>query len=346
MLSRSNLIEKQSCVTGYAPTMLIVTNVASFPERWTAADGTIGRTAFAQRASEFLEFRKHAGAVFVVNCDARLVLELALRRLAHFGARPPLIAVDMILRTPLTFSAKMSAVAKRIVLKNVDYFIHFFKDLSGVNSFYGIRPEHSGFVDFKANLWKWRAEGGQPDGDYVLCYGRSLRDFDTFLDALEELDFPAAIVDPRSAAVWEHGSRFTRAISSLPSNVRFLAHDHTNESQAELLRAARIVVVPLLRGRLVSAGSTVLNAMALGKAVIATAGPGVTDLFDCELVSVAPEDPGALAAAIKKLWHDSDFRRRTAQAGWEYARRCGSEQDFNARVIDAVASWSSSRRSA
>jgi glycosyltransferase involved in cell wall biosynthesis len=277
-----------------------------------------------------------------VNCDAPLVLELALKQLAPFAPRRPLIAVDMILRTPRTVSAKMSAFAKRLVLKNVDYFIHFFKDLSGVNSFYGIRPEHSGFVDFKANLWEWRADGAQPNGEYVLCYGRSLRDFDTFLDAVQGLDCPAAIVDPRAAAVWEHGSRFTRPLSKLPANVRLLDHDHTNESQAELLRNARIVVVPLLSGRLVSAGSTVLNAMALGKAVIATAGPGVTDLFDRELVSVTPEDSGALAAAIKKLWYDTNFRRSTAQAGWEYAQRCGSEQDFNARVIDAVVRWSTS----
>jgi glycosyltransferase involved in cell wall biosynthesis len=326
--------------------MLIVTNVASFPRSWTAADGTTGSTVFAQSAREFLGFRKDPRAVFVVNCDAHLVLELAVRQLPHFAARRPLIAVDMILRKPDTIAARVGAFAKRVVLKKVDYFIHFFKDLRGVGSFYGIRPENSGFVDFKANLWNWRADGGRPEGDYVLCYGRSLRDFDTFLDAVEGLDCPAAIVDPRSAGVWEHGSRFTRPLSRLPRNVRFLDHDHTNESQADLLRNARIVVVPLLDGRLVSAGSTVLNAMALGKAVIATAGPGVSDLFDRELVSVPPEDSRALADAIKKLWSDTNFRRTTAQAGWEYAERCGSQEDFNARVIDAVAKWNSTRQSA
>ena len=122
--------------------------------------------------------------------------------------------------------------------------------------------------------------------------------------------------------------------------------DQTERSQAEELQAARIVVVPMLRGRLVAAGiSTILNAMILGKCVIASAGPGVTDLFDRELVSVPPEDPEALASAIGKVWNDTDLRRRTAQAGWEYAWRCGSEQDFNQRVIDAVAKWSSGRRS-
>ena len=106
------------------------------------------------------------------------------------------------------------------------------------------------------------------------------------------------------------------------------------------------MVVPMLKGRLVSAGiSTILNAMILGKCVVATAGPGVTDLFDHEVLSVPPEDPAALASIITKAWVDNDLRRRTAQAGWEYARRWGSEQDFHGRLIDAVVKWRTQHRS-
>jgi glycosyltransferase involved in cell wall biosynthesis len=173
-----------------------------------------------------------------------------------------------------------------------------------------------------------------------------LRDFETFFDAIERAGCPGAIVDPQAASVWEHGSRFTRPLNALPPNVRVLDHDQTNESQAELLEGARVVVVPILKGSLVSAGiSTILNAMILGKCVVASAGPGITDLFDHELLIVPPEDTIALASTISRAWADEDLRQRTGQAGLEYARRCGSEQDFYGRVIDAVVKWQSEHRS-
>ena len=319
--------------------MLIVTNFVNFPQQWTATDGTAGRTEFAKTTSEFLRFRDHDDAVFVVNGSARIALELALRQLLPFKARRPLIAVDMVLRKPNTARATLSVVTKRIVFRNVDYFVHYFKDLHGLDSLYGIGADRSGFVDFKANLWNRRAKAPQPDGEYVLCFGRSLRDFDTFFDAIETTNYPGAIVDPHSAAVWEHGSRFTRSLEDLPANVRVLEHDQSNESQANLLDCAKIVVVPMVIGRLVSPISTIMNSMILGKCVVATAGPGVSDLFGREVLSVPAEDPAALASTITTAWTDDHLRCRTAEAGWKYALRCGSEQDFYGRLTDALVEW-------
>jgi glycosyltransferase involved in cell wall biosynthesis len=328
-------------------TMLIVTNIASFPRHWTATDGTTGTTEFARTSSEFMRFRADPSAIFLVNCATRLVMELALRQSVPFGKRRPLIALDMVfLRRPNTLGERLSVAAKRFVLRRVDYFIHYFKDVSGFDSLYGIGPERSGFVDFKANLWNARVDTASAGGEHVLCFGRSLRDFDTFFDAVEDLDYPAAIVDPQSAAVWDHGSRFTRPLSALPANVSVLQDDQTERAQANELNAARLVVVPMLRGRLVAAGiSTILNAMILGKCVIATAGPGVTDVFTDQILSVPAEDAGALRRMIEKAWEDDELRLRTGQAGLEYARRCGSEQDFYGRVINAILKWSAELRS-
>ena len=327
--------------------MLIVTNTAGFPRQWTAADGTVGRTEVACRAPDFLRFRSDPGAIFLVNCAPLLLMELALRQRLPLRARRPLIALDTVfLRRPHTIAERLSAAAKRLALRNVDFFIHYFKDLSGFDHFYGIGPDRSGFVDFKANLWNARVQSARPDGQYVLCFGRSLRDFDTFFDAVEGLDYPAAIADPRAAAVWQHGSRFTRPLSALPANVRVIDDDQTERSQATALQNARIVVVPMVKGRLVAAGiSTILNAMLLGKCVIATAGPGVTDIFEDQILSVPPENPAALRAMIKRVWDDDDLRRRIGQAGLLYALRCGSEQDFYRRVIDVVIRWRDGRRS-
>lgn len=318
--------------------MVIVTNFVDFPSRWASRTGLSGVTQRATLANEFLEFRSTPEAIFLVNCDVPLTFNLV--REQAFGPRRPIIAVDLILRRPKTWRAKLSLPLKRRLFRRVDYFLNYFTDLDALQAVYGIGPDRSGFVPFKANLWGLQASAPQPGGDYVLCFGRSLRDFDTFFTAIEKSGCPGAIVNPQSADVWAHGSRFTRPLSALPANVRVLEHDLSNSSQASVIHDARIVVIPILKETLISAGiGTTLNSMLLGKCVIATAGPGVTDLFQKEVVSVPPEDPDALAAAIRTVWNDDGLRRTTAQAGWEYACRCGSLQDFYQRIIDAVAAW-------
>jgi glycosyltransferase involved in cell wall biosynthesis len=322
--------------------MLIVTNISSFPRQWTSSDGTAGRSEFAGSASEFLRFRQESGAVFLVNCDSRIALDLASRRLLPLRQEPPLIAMDLVfLRAPESIIARLAILPKRFLLRKVDYFLNYFRDLRGLQSLYGIDPARSGFVDFKGNLWKSRSDTARPDGEYALCFGRSLRDFDTFFGALDASGCPGAIVEPQLENLREHGSRFSRSLAALPANLRVLSDDRAERSQVAAMEGARIVVVPMLRGRLIAAGiSTILNAMLLGKCVIATEGPGVSDIFDREVIAVPPEDPAALADAITKVWNDEGLRRATAQAGLAYAIKCGSEQDFNRRVIDAIVKWS------
>ena len=321
--------------------MLIVTNVSTFPSRWTAADGTAVRTEIARNAAEFRRFRHIEDAVFLVNCDSCIVLDLALRQLIPFRSSPPLVALDLVfLHRPQSIAGKLGVLAKRLLLRNVDYFLHYFKDVAGLEAVYGIPRDRSGFVDFKANLYGARASAPSPQGDYALCFGRSMRDFDTFFEAVERFEHTGAIVDPQLASLREHGSSFSRTLKELPRNVRVLPDDGTEASQIAALRGARIVVVPMRKGRLIAAGiSTILNAMALGKCVIASAGPGVTDIFDGQLLSVPPGDSVALANALREAWSDDDLRLGTARAGWEYALWCGSEQEFNRRVIDAVVKW-------
>jgi glycosyltransferase involved in cell wall biosynthesis len=320
--------------------VLIITNFERFPRSWVASDGTTGQSEFARSAAEFLAFRNDPRSVFMINCDTRLTLDLARRQLVPFAPRRPIIAVDLVLRRPRSLPQRLAGLGKRFLFSRVDTFVHYFKDHSAIDAAYGIGGRRGAFIPFKANIWNLRSDGARPDGEYVVCFGRSMRDFDTFFAAMERVAYPGAISDPAAAAVWTHGSRFSRPLDKLPPNVRIVPDDMSNESQAQVLGRAKLVVVPLIKGSLVASGiSTILNAMALGKCVIASAGagPGVTDIFDRELLSVPAEDPAALAAMIERAWTDDGLRRRTAQAGWEYARRCGSEQDLFQRLIDFVA---------
>jgi glycosyltransferase involved in cell wall biosynthesis len=318
--------------------MLIVHNFRAFPEKWTAATGQQGTSTHAgQSVDAFLKHRRKPEAVFVVNGNVPLVMELAARMLA--GARRPLIAVDLVLREPDNFGGWLLLPLKKALLGRVDRFIHYFRDLRGLTRVYGIGPEHSSYVSFKVNLADRHALTPEPEGEYVLCFGRSMRDFDTFLAAMERLpDVPGAITRPDPRVFAAHHARFTRPISSIPANVRVLDDDRTEESEIRILCGARLVVLPILAKSLVASGiSTCLNAMFLGKCVIGSEGPGMSDLFTSEVLTFPPEDPQRMSEAIRRAWDDSALRLATAAAGRRFALQAGAEPELYQRIIDEVA---------
>ncbi len=319
-------------------TMRILTNFRRFPQRWRASSGECGEAEIAPSFAAMRAGLKRADAV-LVDCDPGLVFRLAALFLAWPPRRRPLIAMDLVLRKPETPLQRLAAYPKRLMLSQVDHFIHYFKDWSGYERYYGIGVARSTFVPFKANLMSLYTEGPRPEGEYVLCFGRSLRDFDTFFAAVERLPYPAAIVKPDFAQLHAHGSKFTRPVNRLPQQVRLLEHAVGDiPSQIDVLRNARLVVIPLLRSCLVGVGSY-LNAMLMGKCVIVSEGPATRGMIDGEAIVVPPEDPAALGEAIRSAWEDRELRERTAAAGHKYALSLGGEPELIQRVIDRTVEW-------
>ena len=114
--------------------------------------------------------------------------------------------------------------------------------------------------------------------------------------------------------------------------------DGSAAAQIRLLSGAKLVVLPILRESLVASGiSTCLNAMRLARCVIASEGPGTSDVFDTEIITVPPESPAALANAIQTAWDDDRLRREKAEAGLAYAVKAGGEKELYQRIIDCVA---------
>ena len=74
--------------------------------------------------------------------------------------------------------------------------------------------------------------------------------------------------------------------------------------------------------------------MLLGKCVILTEGPAASDIFTDEVILVPPEDPKALAEAIRRAWENDELRLRTALAGQRYSESCGGEPELRQRVLD------------
>jgi glycosyltransferase involved in cell wall biosynthesis len=317
--------------------MRILTNFPRFPEKWRSSSGLTGDAERLQGSTwQFFRASKRADLV-LINCDLRLAMKLAALYLIFPWRRRPIQMHDVILRRPVTLKARLAVIPKRFLISRLDHMTIHFRDLSGYRRFFGVRPERISYLPFKPNIRdRYRYKVGA-EGEYVLCFGRSERDYDTFFRAMELLpDVPAAIPPPNFASFRKHGARFTYGIDRLPPNVGIVPDEGTEESMIRILENARLIALPLIAGRIGPSGvGLYLTAMLMGKCVITTHGPTTSDvLLDGEALLVAPEDPAALAAMIRRAWDDRQLRERTAEIGRRYAEACGGEPELLQRVLD------------
>ncbi len=325
-------------VLGGVHPLRIVTNWPAIPVEWRAQGGRSGMRTLARTVRESLAAGRAPDTVFVTNCDPDLTMGLVLAGLLWPPARRPVVAFDMVLRRPGTAKARLLHPLKRALLSRVDLAINLFRDARGLTEVYGIPADHCLCIPFKVNISAAEVADAAQAEDYVLCFGRSLRDFDTFFAAMARLSLPGAIARVDPVELQRHGARFTWAVTALPATVQQLDDDGSSQAQVAMMARAKLVVVPVLKTSIMASGiSTALNAMRLGKCVIGSEGPGMSDIFTDEVLTVPAEDPVALADMIARAWQDDALRQRTAAAGQKYALAQGGEPELAQRVVDAVA---------
>jgi glycosyltransferase involved in cell wall biosynthesis len=167
------------------------------------------------------------------------------------------------------------------------------------------------------------------EGEAVFAGGDSMRDYAPLLEAARDVGCPLHLAVRRPAS-----------LGPLPANVT--AQRVTHERFLSLMREASVVVVPLRAGIRRSAGQqTFLNAMALGKVVIVTDGPGARDYVSDRVdgLLVPPDDAGAIASALR--WaqdpaNADDVRELRSRAVHTARERFSPERHFVA-LLDVVA---------
>jgi glycosyltransferase involved in cell wall biosynthesis len=270
--------------------------------------------------------RTQAGAagpddILMINGDTGFLLSLcALRATRQLRAR--LVGLDLVLPTPRSIPQRVAAPVRRQLLREVTLFINFFRELSGYARHYGVSAARSRYVAFKSNLWQYGATLPAPvePGDYVLAMGRSNRDYPTFLRAMAKCKLPGVLVYPGNTELLAHGSQAIPA-GLVPPNVTLVEHHGNHLDWALHALRARVVAVPLRGDTITAAGISVyLDAMLLGKCVVATRGPSTVGLLGDEAMVVEPESVDSLAEMISLAWHDDHARASTVAAGARYAR--------------------------
>src|SRR5579875_3417264 len=196
--------------------------------------------------------------------------------------------------------------------------------------------------------------------DALICSaGLEYRDHETLVRAAADLPVRVAIAA---------GSRWSRhrgpGRAPVPENVTMTRLDYA--ALRDLYAAARFVVVPLREVENQAGVTTLLEAMAMGKAVIVSATRGQRDVMRGRLwtaagpshltlgdptvfgvtgaeamvetgIYVPPGDPAALRAAIRHLLDHPDEAARMGAAGRSLAARWFSLDRYVAEIAAAVA---------
>ena len=304
----------------------ILSNFEGLSHTARAAGSSIFEYTGSDGAIRFLARCLHSDLV-IINIDTKkLLLSCALKWIMPF-LRFRIVSVDLILRTPRSFRARVLARIKRALFKKVSRFILYFKNVEGCDRFYGIDAERVVYVPFKVNSWEKLEHETPPtnEGEYVLCAGRSLRDVKTFVEAMREVTCPGILLQQNSELLSGNGTESWSG--ELPANLRLVIDEgNQQETFIRYLSNARMVVIPRFKHDIAASGiSTYLLAMALNRCVIISEGPGANDVLTDEAVIVPPEDPEMLAAQINLLWNDTAARVALATRGREYAARAAGE---------------------
>jgi glycosyltransferase involved in cell wall biosynthesis len=147
-------------------------------------------------------------------------------------------------------------------------------------------------------------EQATSEGDFVIAAGRTFRDYPTLVEAFQSLDTSLVIVAGRSNS----------DLATAPNiSVRF---DIPGPELVELMARSVAVALPLEEREISIGQSVLLQAMTLGKPVIATRVHATEDYIEhMETgILVPPRDPAAFREAVQMIINDAALRERLGRA--------------------------------
>jgi glycosyltransferase involved in cell wall biosynthesis len=206
----------------------------------------------------------------------------ALAALAPDRVRPRIIVLNPILDPGRRGKSQQLVLTG---LKRATHTVFFSRRAVQAGVRMGLNPANVSYVPLGVNV-RAEANTSRP-GNYFLAIGREQRDWATLGVAARGTTTEIRVVGPR-------GLVLPPPLCSLPPMSR--------PELLSMLQHAKALVVPLLPAARTAGQLTVLDAMSVGRAVIATAGQGTEDyVTDRTGILVPPRDPAALADAMRRL---------------------------------------------
>lgn len=191
----------------------------------------------------------------------------------------------------------------------------------------------------------WRPMPEVPVENLLCSVGWEARDYRTLIDAVRGLDVKAelavgAIAKPLLTDTTGPVAATLKEIAGggLPPNVE-LTQRKPRELRA-LYARSKLVVITVKDVEFDAGVTATTEAMAMGKAVVASRTPGIADLFQDgqQGLYVPPGDPAALRAAIARLLAHPEEAERMGRAGREKVEREHTLDACMRRFADVVLS--------
>ena len=176
----------------------------------------------------------------------------------------------------------------------------------------GFPPERVVLTPFMVDTAFFAPDAVPARAERVICAaGLELRDYRTLIQAVQGLDVRVVIA---SGSPWSTRPDTARG-EPLPDNVEVCTLGFVDLRQ--LYADSRFVVMPLHDVEFQAGITTILEAMAMGKAVVCSKTRGQTDaLVDGVTgIYVPPGDPRALREAIERLLEDPQLASELGQSG-------------------------------
>ena len=249
-----------------------------------------------KKLGTILSYQQFYGLVFAFYCD-----------LLHLKKRNQLIVTTFIYRPKQAWKGKLYRwfVRRAVCSKALDKIVCF---SSTEPAYYAqlldAPPEKFVYVPFGiGDLGRCSEETPPPEERFVLSVGKSNRDYDFLVDALQGTPYKVRILSD------------TYLREAPGENIRIYP-DVFGEDYYKMLAACYCVVVPLADVH-ISAGQFVfLQSMMFGKPVITTRSDTVTDyITDGENGFIISKDKNQLLERLRQLYTEPALYRRLAQEG-------------------------------
>jgi hypothetical protein len=294
---------------------------------WERRVDSVTATGEAAIIRELISRGRHYDAVVLDGSLRRDQLAAAL--LSHLPHRPRIIITDATWKQeggPLERWLNRAGI-RAIDGPHVTYCVLTNLEVERLPETWGLRGQ-TRFVPWPYTLREPALSRPGGDNGRVFAGGNSLRDYDTLIAAAGAWDAPVDLAT----------STLTDAQRArLPANV--VAGPLPQAEYDEALLGASIVVVPMhCRPDRSTGQTTYVNAMALGKPLVVTGCPWMTDYIEDGETGrlVPPGDADALAQAVGALLADPAKRRRLGENARREALAGMSLRHYADRVLAVV----------
>ncbi|MDI9548517.1 MAG: glycosyltransferase family 4 protein [Chloroflexota bacterium] len=167
---------------------------------------------------------------------------------------------------------------------------------------------------------------------YLLSVGAEMRDYGLLMDAVRGMDVEVVV---KASSAWMTGGR--SELSRIPPNVKIITRRMSYVELRDLYAGASLVAAPLYDTPQAAGITTILEAMAMQKCVVATRSKGLPDVLVHGRTGIVVEaDVRSLSHAIRELGADKTKRISLADASRGAVSEYASLEEHARQVTDVL----------